>query len=311
MENIKEKFEFEVISEYEGMRLDKYLSEQIEEATRSYLEKLIDNNFVKVNSKIINKNGRKLKLGEKIEVFIPEEENIDIEPENIPLDVIYENEDFIVINKSYGMVVHPAYGNYTGTLVNALLYYTNNLSSVNGNIRPGIIHRLDKDTSGLLVIAKNNDVHQKLAEQIAENKMNREYIAIVDGHFAHETGVVDAPLSRHQTNRLKRVVEKGGKNAITHFEVLDSFSDYSLVSCRLETGRTHQIRAHMEFIKHPIVNDPLYHPKGKNATEFGQFLHARTLSFTHPLTGETLNFQVEPPKEFAEFIQLNKGHFED
>ena len=161
------------------------------------------------------------------------------------------------------------------------------------------------------MIAKNNDVHQKLAQQISENKMNREYIAIVDGHFAHETGVIDAPLSRHQTNRLKRVVEKGGKNAVTHFEVLDAFSDYSLVSCRLETGRTHQIRAHMEFIKHPIVNDPLYHPKGKHTTEFGQFLHARTLSFTHPVTGEALNFQVEPPKEFEDFIQLHKGRFSE
>ena len=311
MENIKEKFEFEVSSEYEGMRLDKYLSEQIEEATRSYLEKLIDNNFVKVNSKVITKNGRKLKLGEKIEVLIPEEENIDVEPENIPLDIIYENDDFMIINKNYGMVVHPAYGNYTGTLVNALLYYTNNLSSINGNIRPGIIHRLDKDTSGLLVIAKKNDVHQKLAQQIAENKMNREYIAIVDGHFAHETGVIDAPLSRHQTNRLKRVVEKGGKHAVTHFEVLDSFADYSLVSCRLETGRTHQIRAHMEFIKHPIVNDPLYHPKGKNASEFGQYLHARTLSFTHPVSGEVLNFQVELPKQFDDFIRVNKGSLAD
>ena len=176
MENIKEKFEFEVSSEYEGMRLDKYLSKQIEEATRSYLEKLIDNNYVKINSKVINKNGKKLKLGEKIEVSIPKEENIDIEAENISLDIVYENDDFIVINKSYGMVVHPAYGNYSGTLVNALLYYTNNLSSINGNIRPGIIHRLDKDTSGLILVAKNNYAHAKLASMFTDKTIHKTYL---------------------------------------------------------------------------------------------------------------------------------------
>ena len=207
MENIKEKFEFEVISEYEGMRLDKYLSEQIEDATRSYLEKLIDNNFVKVNSKIINKNGRKLKLGEKIEVLIPEEENIDIEAENIPLDVVYENDDFIVINKNYGMVVHPAYGNYTGTLVNALLYYTNNLSSVNGNIRPGIIHRLDKDTSGLILIAKNNFAHAKLASMFIDKTIHKTYLCIVKGNFSEEnlSGRIENLIGRDIKDRKKMV----------------------------------------------------------------------------------------------------------
>ena len=227
--------------------------------------------------------------------------------------IVFEDDSLIVVNKPSGMVVHPSKGHYSGTLVNALLYHSNSLSDSTSEeiYRPGLVHRIDKDTSGLLVIAKNNDVHQKLAEQISENKMNREYIAIVDGHFAHETGVIDAPLSRHQTNRLKRVVEKGGKRAVTHFEVIDAFSDYSLVSCRLETGRTHQIRAHMEFIKHPIANDPLYHPKGKHATPFGQFLHAKTLSFTHPVTGEKLNFEVDPPKEFEEFIHVHKGRFSE
>ena len=292
-------------------RLDKVLTGELG-LSRTTIQSWLKAGLISVNGEVVKSN-YKAQSGDEVTILQKEEETITIQPENIPLDIVFEDDSLIVVNKPSGMVVHPSKGHYSGTLVNALLYHSNSLSDSTSEeiYRPGLVHRIDKDTSGLLVIAKNNDVHQKLAEQIAENKMNREYIAIVDGHFAHETGVVDAPLSRHQTNRLKRVVEKGGKNAITHFEVLDSFSNYSLVSCRLETGRTHQIRAHMEFIKHPIVNDPLYHPKGKKATEFGQFLHARTLSFTHPLTGETLNFQGEPPKEFAEFIQLNKGHFED
>lgn len=292
-------------------RLDKVLTGELG-LSRTTIQSWLNAGLISVNGEVVKSN-YKAQSGDEVTILQKEEDVITIQPENIPLDIVFEDDSLIVVNKPSGMVVHPSKGHYSGTLVNALLYHSNSLSDSTSEeiYRPGLVHRIDKDTSGLLVIAKNNDVHQKLAEQIAENKMNREYIAIVDGHFAHETGVVDAPLSRHQTNRLKRVVEKGGKNAITHFEVLDSFSNYSLVSCRLETGRTHQIRAHMEFIKHPIVNDPLYHPKGKKATEFGQFLHARTLSFTHPLTGETLNFQVEPPKEFAEFIQLNKGHFED
>ena len=292
-------------------RLDKVLTGELG-LSRTTIQSWLKAGLISVNGEVVKSN-YKAQSGDEVTILQKEEDVITIQPENIPLDIVFEDDSLIVVNKPSGMVVHPSKGHYSGTLVNALLYHSNSLSDSTSEeiYRPGLVHRIDKDTSGLLVIAKNNDVHQKLAEQIAENKMSREYIAIVDGHFAHETGVVDAPLSRHQTNRLKRVVEKGGKNAITHFEVLDSFADYSLVSCRLETGRTHQIRAHMEFIKHPIVNDPLYHPKGKKATEFGQFLHARTLSFTHPLTGETLNFQVEPPKEFAEFIQLNKGHFED
>lgn len=288
-------------------RLDKVLTAELG-ISRSTVQGWLKSDLVKVNGEFVKSN-YKAQNGDLVTILKKEEEVVTIQPENIPLDIVYEDDVLIVVNKPSGMVVHPSKGHYSGTLVNALLYHSNSLSDSTSEeiYRPGLIHRIDKDTSGLLVIAKNNDVHQKLAQQIAENKMNREYIAIVDGHFAHETGVIDAPLSRHQTNRLKRVVEKGGKHAVTHFEVLDSFADYSLVSCRLETGRTHQIRAHMEFIKHPIVNDPLYHPKGKKATEFGQYLHARTLSFTHPISGEALNFQVDPPKEFEDFIRLNKG----
>ena len=288
-------------------RLDKVLTAELG-ISRSTVQGWLKSDLVKVNGEFVKSN-YKAQNGDLVTILKKEEEVVTIQPENIPLDIVYEDDVLIVVNKPSGMVVHPSKGHYSGTLVNALLYHSNSLSDSTSEeiYRPGLVHRIDKDTSGLLVIAKNNDVHQKLAQQIAENKMNREYIAIVDGHFAHETGVIDAPLSRHQTNRLKRVVEKGGKHAVTHFEVLDSFADYSLVSCRLETGRTHQIRAHMEFIKHPIVNDPLYHPKGKKATEFGQYLHARTLSFTHPISGEALNFQVDPPKEFEDFIRLNKG----
>ena len=288
-------------------RLDKVLTAELG-ISRSTVQSWLKADLVKVNGEFVKSN-YKAQNGDVVTILKKEEELVSIQPENIPLDIVYEDDVLIVVNKPSGMVVHPSKGHYSGTLVNALLYHSNSLSDSTSEeiYRPGLVHRIDKDTSGLLVIAKNNDIHQKLAQQIAENKMNREYIAIVDGHFAHETGVIDAPLSRHQTNRLKRVVEKGGKHAVTHFEVLDSFADYSLVSCRLETGRTHQIRAHMEFIKHPIVNDPLYHPKSKKASEFGQYLHARTLSFTHPISGETLAFQVEPPKEFDDFIRLNKG----
>lgn len=292
-------------------RLDKVLTAELG-ISRSTVQSWLKADLVKVNGEFVKSN-YKAQNEDKVTILKKEEEQVTIQPENIPLDIVYEDDVLIVVNKPSGMVVHPSKGHYSGTLVNALLYHSNSLSDSTSEeiYRPGLVHRIDKDTSGLLVIAKNNDAHQKLAQQISENKMNREYIAIVDGHFAHETGVIDAPLSRHQTNRLKRVVEKGGKRAVTHFEVLDSFADYSLVSCRLETGRTHQIRAHMEFIKHPIVNDPLYHPKGKNASEFGQYLHARTLSFTHPVSGEVLNFQVEPPKEFDDFIRVNKGSLAD
>ena len=304
MENIKEKFEFEVNSEYEGMRLDKYLSEQIEEATRSYLEKLIDNNFVKVNSKIINKNGRKLKLGEKIEVLIPEEENIDIEPENIPLNIVYENDDFILINKSYGIVVHPAYGNYTGTLVNALLYYTNNLSSVNGNIRPGIIHRLDKDTSGLILVAKNNYAHAKLASMFIDKTIHKIYLCIVKGNFSEEnlSGRIENLIGRDSKDRKKMtVVKENGKIAISNYKVVEQVEGYSLVEVAIETGRTHQIRVHMKSINHVILGDSVYGTEDKNVKR--QMLHAYKLEFLNPLDNKKYIFKG---KLFDDFIEVAK-----
>ena len=303
MENIKEKLDFEVSSEYEGMRLDKYLSEQIEEATRSYLEKLIDNNFVKVNSKIINKNGRKLKLGEKIEVLIPEEENIDIEPENIPLDVIYENEDFIVINKSYGMVVHPAYGNYSGTLVNALLYYTNNLSSVNGNIRPGIIHRLDKDTDGLMIIAKterwlqhfktlfkekseSDTLEQK--DQVPLKKWYRATCEISEGgnEFLKQIeGKLPFIISEEVKAKVPNTVPKLG---ITQIEKIEKKPDGKLqIFLQIFTGRTHQIRYHLSSHGLPIYGDYLY---GREA-EIPMQLTAYQLEFKD-LDGEMVRVKI-------------------
>ena len=284
MENIKEKFEFEVSPEYEGMRLDKYLAEQIEEATRSYLEKLIDNSYVKINSKVINKNGRKLKSGEKIEISIPEEENIDIEAENTPLDIVFENDDFILVNKKYNMVVHPAYGNYNGTLVNALLYYTNNLSSVNGNIRPGIIHRLDKDTSGLILVAKNNYAHAKLASMFTDKTIHKTYLCIVKGNFSDENleGRIENLIGRDTKDRKKMaVVKENGKLAISNYRVVEQVKDYSLVEVLIETGRTHQIRVHMKSINHPILGDVIYGSEDKNVKR--QMLHAFKLEFLNPL----------------------------
>ncbi|WP_147371767.1 RluA family pseudouridine synthase, partial [Fusobacterium nucleatum] len=304
MENIKEKFEFEVSSEYEGMRLDKYLSEQIDEATRSYLEKLIDNNYVKINSKVINKNGRKLKQGEKIEVLIPEEENINIEAENIPLNVVYENDDFIVINKNYGMVVHPAYGNYTGTLVNALLYYTNNLSSVNGNIRPGIIHRLDKDTSGLILVAKNDYAHAKLASMFTDKTIYKTYLCIVKGNFSEQnlSGRIENLIGRDSKDRKKMtVVKENGKIAISNYKVVEQVESYSLVEVAIETGRTHQIRVHMKSINHPILGDSTYGNEDKNVKR--QMLHAYKLEFLNPLDNKKYIFKG---KLFDDFIEVAK-----
>lgn len=286
-----------------SIRIDKALSSVLD-VSRSTVQHWLKLDLVLVNGVVVKAN-YKAQNGDQVSIIEEKQELVEIQPENIPLDIVYEDEELIVVNKPSGMVVHPSKGHYSGTLVNALLFHSNKLSDSNNEeiYRPGLVHRIDKDTSGLLVIAKTNEIHQALANQIQENKMNREYIAIVEGYFAHETGVIDAPLARHQSNRLKRVVTKNGKNAITHFKVLETVSDYSLISCRLETGRTHQIRAHMEYIKHPIINDPLYHPKGKNATKFGQYLHAKTLKFAHPKTKEMMTFSVEPPKEFNDFLK--------
>lgn len=302
MENIKNFFEIEVNENFSGERLDKCINHYFEEATRSYIQKLIDNNNVLINNKICNKNGKKLKIGNIIRVNIPEEEEIDIEPENIDLNIIFENEDFILINKKYGMVVHPAYGNYTGTLVNALLFYTQNLSSLNGKIRPGIIHRLDKDTSGLILVAKNNFSHAKLATMFTDKTIQKTYLCIVKGNFSDEnlSGRIENLIGRDPKDRKKMtIVEKNGKIAISNYKVIEQVNDFSLVEVNIETGRTHQIRVHMKHLNHSILGDSLYGSANKLASR--QMLHAYKLEFKNPIDNKIYSFKAPL---FDDFIEL-------
>ena len=288
----------EIVTE-DKIRIDKYLIEKTD-LSRSKIQKLIDEGKILVNSNEVSSN-YKVKLNDKIE--IKEEDmdfSIDIVKENIPLDIVYEDEYLLVINKKSGMVTHPAPGNYTGTLVNALLY---KFDLEGDPIRPGIVHRLDKDTSGLMVVAKNEKVHDLLASMIKDKKVERHYLALVEGVIPHETGTIDAPIGRDIYNRQKMAVtDVNGKDSITHFKVLKRYKDKTLVECVLETGRTHQIRVHMAYIKHPVVNDPLYNKK--KADSFGQMLHSKSIKFTHPITGKEIYYEVEPPKEFMEKLEM-------
>ncbi len=226
--------------------------------------------------------------------------------ENIPLDIVYEDEDLVVVNKPSGMVVHPAPGHYHGTLVNALLYHCNKLSDLGGDVRAGIVHRIDKDTSGLLVVCKNNMAHKSLSEQLKNKTTKRKYMAIVTGNISHNLGKINAPIARDPDNRQKMAIVEGGKNAVTHFKVVDRFRNCTQLELELETGRTHQIRVHMAFINHPVINDPLYGVK-KQTTDFGQYLHAFLLGFNHPRTGEYMEFNVDAPKEFYDKIEELKN----
>lgn len=288
----------EIVTE-DKIRIDKYLTEKTD-LSRSKIQKLIDEGKILVNGNEVSSN-YKVKLNDKIE--IKEEDmdfSIDIVKENIPLDIVYEDEYLLVINKNSGMVTHPAPGNYTGTLVNALLY---KFDLEGDPIRPGIVHRLDKDTSGLMVVAKNEKVHDLLASMIKDKKVERHYLALVEGVIPHETGTIDAPIGRDIYNRQKMAVtDVNGKDSITHFKVLKRYKDKTLVECVLETGRTHQIRVHMAYIKHPVVNDPLYNKK--KADSFGQMLHSKSIKFTHPITGKEIYYEVEPPKEFMEKLEM-------
>ena len=285
-----------------NIRIDKYLMEELE-ISRSKVQRMIDNGFILVNGKEV-KSSYTLKLDD--EIFIDEEytEDVDIVPENIDLDIVYEDDYLLVVNKRSGMVVHPAAGNYSGTLVNALMYHcNNNLSSINGSIRPGIVHRIDKDTSGLLVVAKNDEIHVDLAKQISEKTVTRKYIALVSGVINEDTATIDAPIGRDVNNRKKQAVtDVNSKEAITHFRVLERFNDATLIECKLETGRTHQIRVHLDYIGHPLVNDPLYGRKKLDNVEFGQMLHAKTLGFVHPKTREYLEFTVDVPDLFKRIL---------
>lgn len=291
-----------------GQRLDAFLASQMPDKTRSAVQKLIEQGQVLVGGAIAAKN-RKLKAGETVEITVPDPETLDVEPQEIPLDIVYEDSDLLVVNKPKGMVVHPAAGNPDGTLVNALLWHCGeSLSGINGVLRPGIVHRIDKDTSGLLMVAKNDRAHQSLAAQIAEHSFTRVYNAVVYGGFREEEGTVSAPIARHPTDRKKMAVVAGGREAVTHFRVLERFSGFTLVECRLETGRTHQIRVHMAHIGHPVAGDPVYGPK-KCITELGgQCLHARKLGFVHPSTGEYMEFDSGLPAYFEKFLEkLRKG----
>lgn len=287
-----------------GKRIDKYLNENTE-YTRSKIQKMIENGNILVND-IKVKDSYKVKENDYITIEALEE-TTDILPENIPLDIYYEDDDLIVVNKPSGMVVHPAPGNYTGTLVNALIYHTNNLSKVNTNIRPGIVHRIDADTSGLLLVAKNDKSHDILAEAIQKKEVVREYIALVEGIIMEDTTTIDAPIGRDKKDRKKMTVtSENSKDAVTHIRVLERYKDSTLIRCKLETGRTHQIRVHLSYIGHPVVNDPVYGHKKLIDKDFGQMLHAEKLGFVHPTTKEYMEFTAEPPKRFQEILNIYK-----
>ena len=285
-------------------RIDIFLSNNKElDLTRTKIQSLIKSNNILVNNKE-TRSSYKLQLDDAIEVTVVSED-LDIKEEDIPLDIVYEDDDVLVINKKSGMVVHPAPGNTSGTLVNALMHYSK-LSSINGDFRPGIVHRIDKDTSGLLLVAKNDKAHLFLEDELKEHKINRTYIALVSGVIKHDTGEIDAPIGRDKNDRKKMAVTStNSKEAITHFKVLERYKNTCLVECKLETGRTHQIRVHMKYIGHPIVNDPMY-SRGKNIDNYGQMLHAKSISFTHPTTKERMTFTCDYDDEFKKILEMYK-----
>lgn len=299
-----------IITENEaGQRADVGLAALLE-LTRSNMQKLLDERRAVRGTKVLKSN-YKLKLGEEITVTLPEQQPLDVQPENIPLDIIYEDEDVVVVNKARGMVVHPAAGNYSGTLVNALLYHCKNLSGINGVIRPGIVHRLDKDTSGIMICAKNDAAHVSLSQQIQAKTAKRTYLAVVRGNIKTDSGVIETQIARDKNDRKKMaVVKEGGRDAVTEYEVLERFGKYTLVRCRLRTGRTHQIRVHMEYLGYPLVGDPKYSPMKTQFAIKGQALHSQTLEFTHPRTGERMQFEAPLPEDMHKIVtRLHLGQF--
>ena len=292
--------------EFVGERIDKFLSCRLEEVSRSYIQKLIKEGHVSVNGQSVKAN-YKLGAGDEISVEIPEAKEPDILPEDIPLDILYEDQDILVVNKPKGMVVHPAAGHYSGTLVNALMYHCkDSLSGINGVMRPGIVHRIDMDTTGSLLVCKNDEAHRILAEQLKEHTIRREYHAIVYGNIKEDTGTVDAPIGRHPTDRKKMSINyKNGKQAVTHYEVLERFGNFTYIRCRLETGRTHQIRVHMASLHHPLLGDEVYGPSSRPPFPGlkGQVLHAKILGIYHPATGEYMEFDAPLPQYFVDLLQ--------
>ncbi|MDA9470416.1 RluA family pseudouridine synthase [Enterococcus sp. 5H] len=281
-------------------RIDKVLSELLKDHSRSQVQQWLKDRNVTVNGEVTRSN-YKVKEHDEIQITIPEPEVLDVLPENIPLDIVYEDDDVLVVNKPQGMVVHPSAGHSSGTLVNALLYHIKDLSSINGVIRPGIVHRIDKDTSGLLMVAKNDKAHIALAEQLKDKTSLRKYIALVHGEISHDKGEINAPIGRSKNDRKMQAVIEGGKPAVTHFEVLERFDDFTLVQLQLETGRTHQIRVHMKYIGFPVAGDPLYGPR-KTLKGNGQFLHAEMLGFKHPTTGQMMTFEAPLPELFEKTL---------
>ena len=291
----------------EGSRLDRILSDVLCEYSRSFVQNLFLNGLVTCNGREVTKSF-KPKSGNIIEFTVPEPREISLEPQNIPLDIVYEDDDLLVVNKPRGMVVHPAPGNYDSTLVNALLWHCKgNLSGINGVIRPGIVHRIDKDTSGLLLVAKNDNAHVSLSQQISVHSLDREYRAVIHGHLKEEKGTVDAPIGRNPNDRKKMcVTNQNSKNAVTHYEVLEEYRDFSFVALKLETGRTHQIRVHMAYLGHPVAGDPVYGPKNGVTYLNGQCLHAGIIGFDHPSTGEHIRLEAPLPDYFTDFIRRLK-----
>lgn len=294
--------EYEITIKQQKGRIDKVLAEIIPDKTRSAIQLWIKDGYVLVNDETVKTN-YKVQAGDEIKITEPELQELDVVAENIPLEIVYQDQDVVVINKPQGMVVHPSAGHPNGTLVNALLYHIHDLSGINGKIRPGIVHRIDKDTSGLLMVAKNDLAHEKLAAQLKDKTSIREYVALVHGVIPHEKGTIDAPLGRSKLDRKKQDIVDGGRDAVTHFRVLERFKDFTLVSLTLETGRTHQIRVHMKYIGYPVAGDPVYGPR-KTLPGNGQFLHAKKLGFKHPKNNEMMVFEKEIPEIFEE--TLNK-----
>ncbi|AKR10786.1 RluA family pseudouridine synthase [Bacillus cereus BAG1X2-3] len=291
-----------VAEEQKNERIDKFVAGINNEWSRSQVQQWIKDDVVTVNGKAVKVN-YKVKEEDEITVTIPEPEELDIQPEDLNLEIYYEDADVLVVNKPRGMVVHPAPGHTSGTLVNGLMHHCTDLSGINGVMRPGIVHRIDKDTSGLLMVAKNDMAHESLVNQLVAKTVTRRYKAIVHGVIPHDKGTIDAPIARDKKERQSMTVDENGKNAVTHFQVLDRFKDFTLVECRLETGRTHQIRVHMKYIGYPLAGDPKYGPK-KTLDMNGQALHAGILGFDHPRTGEYIQFEAPIPEVFEEALNI-------